>query len=139
MRPCQLMLFLGAGVAASAWLPRAWDIIWRFNRDLYVAQRKLSAQTVADLADPAVQRRLDAHIATVDRLPPAGSPEEYSALFEAAYPAEKDRQTFIASMIAGAKLAYGHLALAAMLKAGHNNLIWTTNLDRKSTRLNSSH
>src|SRR3546814_3667866 len=78
---------------------------------------------------PAVQRRLDAHIATVDRLPPAGSPEEYSALFEAAYPAEKDRQTFIASMIAGAKLAYGHLALAAMLKAGHNNLIWTTNFD----------
>src|SRR3546814_9749584 len=66
---------------------------------IYVAQRKLSAQTVADLADPAVQRRLDAHIATVDRLPPAGSPEEYSALFEAAYPAEKDRQTFIASMI----------------------------------------
>src|SRR3546814_1247105 len=26
-------------------------------------------------------------------------------------------------------LAYGHLALAAMLKAGHNNLIWTTNFD----------
>src|SRR3546814_1312092 len=63
---------------------------------IYVAQRKLSAQTVADLADPAVQRRLDAHIATVDRLPPAGSPEEYSALFEAAYPAEKeDRKSVV--------------------------------------------
>src|SRR3546814_11320808 len=96
MRPCQLMLFLGAGVAASAGLPTAWDMIWRFKRDLYVAQRKLSAQTVADLADPAVQRRLDAHIATVDRLPPAGSPEEYSALFEAAYPAEKeDRKSVV--------------------------------------------
>src|SRR3546814_4624637 len=92
MRPCQLMLFLGAGVAASAGLPTAWDMIWRFKRDLYVAQRKLSAQTVADLADPAVQRRLDAHIATVDRLPPAGSPEEYSALFEAAYPAERSEE-----------------------------------------------
>src|SRR3546814_8863672 len=70
MRPGQLMWFLGAGVSASAGLPTAWDMIWRFKRDLYVAQRKLSAQTVADLADPAVQRRLDAHIATVDRLPP---------------------------------------------------------------------
>jgi hypothetical protein len=32
-------------------------------------------------------------------------------------------------MIKGAKLAYGHLALAAMLKAGHANLVWTTNFD----------
>ncbi len=123
------MWFLGAGVSASAGIPTAWDMIWRFKRDLFIAQRKVSAQTVADLADPAVQRRLDAHIATLDRLPSAGSSEEYSALFEATYPAEKDRQTFIASMIAGAKLAYGHLALAAMLKAGHSNLVWTTNFD----------
>src|SRR3546814_17089800 len=81
---------------------------------------------------PAVQRRLDAHIATVDRLPPAGSPEEYSALFEAAYPAEKDRQTFIASMIAGAQLAYGHLPLAAMLKAGAHDVISAKNLTHLS-------
>src|SRR3546814_977565 len=46
MRPGQLMWFLGAGVSASAGLPTAWDMIWRFKRDLYVAQRKLSAQTV---------------------------------------------------------------------------------------------
>lgn len=129
MRPGQLMWFLGAGVSASAGIPTASDMIWRFKRDLYVAQRRVSAQTVSDLADPAVQRQLDSHIATLDRLPPPGSPEEYSALFEAAYPAEKDRQTFIASMIAGAKLAYGHLALAAMLKARHSNLVWTTNFD----------
>jgi len=129
MRPGRLMWFLGAGVSASAGIPTAWDMIWRFKRELYVAQRKVSVQTVADLADPAVQRRLDAHIATLERSPAPGSPEEYSALFEVAYPAEKDRQTFIASMIAGAKLAYGHLALAAMLKAGHSNLVWTTNFD----------
>src|SRR3546814_13638228 len=106
MRPGQLRWFLGAGVSASAGLPTAWDMIWRFKRDLYVAPRKLSAQTVADLADPAVQRRLDAHIATVDRLPPARSPEASSALFEAAYTADKARQTFIASLIAAATLRY---------------------------------
>lgn len=129
MRAGQLMWLLGAGVSASAGIPTAWDMIWRFKRDLFVAQRKVSPESVADLADPSIQQLLDAHIATSESLPPPGAPDEYAALFEAAYPAEKDRQAFILAMIKGAKLAYGHLALAAMLKAGHANLVWTTNFD----------
>ena len=129
MRVGQLMWFLGAGVSASAGIPTAWDMIWRFKRDLFVAQRKVSTESVADLADPSIQQLLDSHVAASDSLPPPGSPDEYAALFEAAYPAEKDRQAFILAMIKGAKLAYGHLALAAMLKAGHANLVWTTNFD----------
>lgn len=31
--------------------------------------------------------------------------------------------------LGGAKLTYGHLALAAILKAGHAQLVWTTNFD----------
>ena len=129
MRPGQLMWFLGAGVSASAGIPTAWDMIWRFKRELYVAQRKVSPESVADLADPSIQQLLDSHIAASDSLPPSGSVDEYAALFEAAYPAEKDRQAFIQAMIKGAKLAYGHLALAAMLKARHANVVWTTNFD----------
>lgn len=129
MRPGQLMWLLGAGVSASAGIPTAWDMIWRFKRELFVAQRKVSPESVADLADPSIQQLLDSHIAASDSLPPPGAPDEYAALFEATYPAEKDRQAFILAMIKGAKLAYGHLALAAMLKAGHANLVWTTNFD----------
>ena len=104
-------------------------MIWRFKRELFVAQRKVSPESVADLADPSIQQLLDSHIAASDSLPSPGAPDEYAALFEATYPAEKDRQAFIHAMIKGAKLAYGHLALAAMLKAGHANLVWTTNFD----------
>lgn len=129
MRPGQLMWLLGAGVSASAGIMTAWDMIWRFKRDLFIAQRKVSPQTVADLASPSVQQLLDSHIAASESLPAPGSPEEYAALFEAAYPAEKDRQAFIIAMIKGAKLAYGHLALAALLKADHTRIVWTTNFD----------
>lgn len=123
------MWFLGAGVSASAGIPTAWDMTWRFKRELFVAQRKVSAESVADLADPSIQQLLNSHVAASDSLPSPGAPDEYAALFEAAYPAEKDRQAFILAMIKGAKLAYGHLALAAMLKAGYTNLVWTTNFD----------
>jgi NAD-dependent SIR2 family protein deacetylase len=129
MRPGQLMWFLGAGVSASAGIPTAMDMIWRFKRELFVAQRKVSADSVSDLADPSIQQLLNAHVAASESLPAPGAPDEYAALFEATFPAERDRQAFIRAMIKGAKLAYGHLALAAMLKAGHSNLVWTTNFD----------
>src|SRR5690606_36256049 len=112
-----------------AGIPTAWDMIWRFKRDLFVAQRKVSPESVADLADPSIQRLLNSHIAASESLPLPGSPDEYAALFEATYPAEKDRQAFILAMIKGAYLAYGHLALAAMLKAGPSQIVWTTNFD----------
>lgn len=129
LRPGQLMWMLGAGVSVSAGVASAWDMIWQFKQTLFVAQRKVTPQTVADLSNPAVRSLLDSHISGSEHLPAAGSPDEYAALFEATYPVERDRTTFIQGMISGAKPAYGHLALAALLKAGHSHLIWTTNFD----------
>lgn len=123
------MWFLGAGASVSAGIPSASDMIWQFKQTLFVAQRKASPQSVADLANPAVRALLDSHVASSEHLPRPNSADEYAALFEATYPVERDRTTFIQGMISGAKLAYGHLALAALLKAGHAQLVWTTNFD----------
>lgn len=123
------MWLLGAGVSVSAGIPSAWDMIWQFKQTLFIAQRKASPQSVADLGNPAVRALLDSHIAGTEHLPAPGSAEEYAALFEETYPVERDRTTFIQGMISGAKPAYGHLGLAALFKAGHGQLAWTTNFD----------
>ncbi len=62
-------------------------------------------------------------------MPRQAAPDEYAALFEAAYPAEADRRTYIDAKIAGARPSYGHLALAALMKAGLCRVVWTTNFD----------
>ena len=129
MRPAKLMWLLGAGVSAAAGIQTAWDMIWRFKRELYVTQRKASHQSVEDLSSPAVCALLDAFVAESDTLPKPGAPEEYSALFEATYPQEQDRRTYIDHMIRGMKPTQGHLALAMLLRAAHSNIVWTTNFD----------
>lgn len=129
MRPAKLMWFLGAGVSAAAGIQTAWDMIWRFKRELYVTQRKASQQSVADVSQAAVRAILDAFVAESDTLPRPGAPEEYSALFEATYPQEQDRRTYIDHMIRGMKPTQGHLALAALLRTGQSNIVWTTNFD----------
>ncbi len=94
------MWFLGAGASVSAGVPTAWDMIWQFKQILYAAQRRVPLSTIADTGNPSVRALLDAHVSGSGSLPPPGAPEEYAALFEAAYPAEKDRRTFIDGMMA---------------------------------------
>lgn len=129
MRPGRLMWLLGAGVSAAAGIHTAWDMIWRFKRELYVTQRRASRQSIEDLANPQVQAILNAFVSQSDTLPKPGDPEEYSALFEATYPQEQDRRSYIDQMIRGMKPTQGHLALAALLMARHTNIVWTTNFD----------
>ncbi|WP_137861145.1 MULTISPECIES: SIR2 family protein [unclassified Sphingomonas] len=129
MRPAKLMWLLGAGVSAAAGIQTAWDMIWRFKRELYVTQRKVSKQALSDLSSPAIRATLDAFVAESDILPKPGMPEEYSALFEATYPQEQDRRSYIDHMIRGMKPTQGHLALAALLRASYSNIVWTTNFD----------
>ncbi|HUZ72238.1 MAG TPA: hypothetical protein VMU87_04575, partial [Stellaceae bacterium] len=75
--------------------------------------------------NPHAKDRCDA----LDRLPPPDSLNEYVALFEAAYPSESDRRTYIAAKLSGAKPSYGHIALATLMKAGRAQIVWTTNFD----------
>jgi hypothetical protein len=104
-------------------------MIWEFKQQLYVSQRRVSLKSVGDLANTAVRNALQSFIDGLDRFPAPGTPDEYAALFEAAYPSESDRRTYIAAKIAGGKPSYGHIALATLMKAGHTRLVWTTNFD----------
>src|ERR1700733_10111550 len=129
LRAPNLMWQLGAGTSASAGIPTAGDMIWEFKQTLFVSQRRTSLNVVADLSSQAIRARLQAHIDSSGKLPPAGAPDEYAALFEAVYPAEADRRTYLDAKIAGAKPSYGHIALATLMRAELARLAWTTNFD----------
>jgi hypothetical protein len=129
LRATNMMWFLGAGASAAAGIPTAADMVWEFKQRLFVSQRRVSAQAVADLSSPAVRTQLQAHIDASEGMPSAGAPDEYAALFEAVYPAEADRRAYIDAKIAGAKPSYGHLALGALMKADLCRIVWTTNFD----------
>lgn len=129
MRSGNMMWLLGAGASASSGIPTAWDMMWDFKQQLFVSQRRVSPQTVADLSSPGIRARLQDHIASSENLPSLGHPDEYATLFEAAYPAEVDRRAYLDAKIAGAKPSYGHLALATLMRAEFTRLVWTTNFD----------
>lgn len=129
LRAPNLMWFLGAGASASSGVPTAWDMVWDFKQRLFVTQRRVSEQAVADLSNPGVRRRLQEHIDSAGTLPPEGAAEEYAALFEAVYPAETDRSAYLDARMRGAKPSYGHLAIATLMNAGRARVVWTTNFD----------
>jgi hypothetical protein len=60
LRSANLMWFLGAGSSASAGIPTAWDMVWEFKQNLFVSQRRISPQTVADLSSSAIRAQLQA-------------------------------------------------------------------------------
>ncbi len=129
MRASNLMWLLGAGASASAGIPTAGDMIWEFKQQLFISQRRVSPQAVADLSSAAIRTELQAHIDSSENLPPAGAPDEYAALFESVYSDEKDRRTYLDAKIAGGKPSYGHFALATLMRAQLTRLVWTTNFD----------
>lgn len=129
MRSGNLMWFLGAGASASAGIPTAWDMIWEFKQQLYVSQRRVSPKIVSDLANPSIRLMLQDYIDGAGRFPSVGAADEYAALFEAAYPNEGDRRTYIQAKLSGSKPSYGHFALATLMRAGRTKLVWTTNFD----------
>ncbi len=128
-RAGNLMWLLGAGASASAGIPTAGQMIWDFKQKLFVSQRKASPQSIADLSNSTVRRQLQAHVDSSGNLPPADHPDEYAALFEAVYPAEADRRSYIDSKLTGGKPSFGHIALATLMRAQLTKLVWTTNFD----------
>lgn len=129
LRARSLMWFLGAGASASGGVPTARDMVWEFKQQLFISQRRSSPQAVADLSSQVVRAQLQAHIDASERFPPFDAADEYAALFEAVFPAEVDRRAYLDAKLAGAKMSYGHLALASLMRAGLARLVWTTNFD----------
>lgn len=130
IRSTSLAWFLGAGASASARLPTAGDLIWRFKRTLYCTTANVDPRTCDDLGNEVVRARLQHYLEGTGKYPPANSPEEYASYFELTYPDPADRRRFIETMLHGATPAFGHHILAALMKAGKVRLVWTTNFDR---------
>ena len=129
LRSKNLMWLLGAGASAAAGLPTAMDMIWQFKRTLFLSQIRGSSQASVDLSLPAFRSRIDSHISSLEGTPVSGAPNEYASLFEAAYPAESDRQRVLDGMLTGAKPSYGHLAIATLMRHRLARIVWTTNFD----------
>jgi hypothetical protein len=129
LRAANLMWFLGAGASAAAGIPTAFDMVWEFKQQLFISQRRVSTQFVADLSSPTIRAQLQAHIDSLGTLPPAGAPDEYAQLFETVYPAEADRRAYLESKVTGGKPSYGHMALATLMRANRALIAWTTNFD----------
>lgn len=129
MRAGNLMWLLGAGASASAGIPTAGDMVWEFKQQLFTSQRRVSPKAVADLSSPGIRTQLQGYIDSSENFPSAGAPTEYAALFEAVYPAERDRRAYLDAKMAGAKPSYGHLALATLMRSQLTRIVWTTNFD----------
>ena len=117
LRAKNLMWFLGAGASASGGVPTAADMTWEFKQQLFISQRRASPQATSDLSNPIIRHRIQAHVDSLGRLPSFGSPDEYAAFFEEAYPVEADRRTYLDAKLAGAKPSYGHIALATLMRS----------------------
>jgi hypothetical protein len=130
IRSSSLAWFLGAGASASARLPTAGDLIWRFKRTLYCTTTKVDPKTCEDLGNEVVRERLQRYLDSTAKYPALNSPEEYASYFELTYPDPADRRRFLETMLHGASPAYGHHILAALMKVGSVRLVWTTNFDR---------
>lgn len=107
----------------------AWDMIWEFKQSLFASRKRISLKAVSDLTNPVIRNNLQEFIDSTGQFPEAGAPDEYAALFEAVYPNEGDRRTYIDAKLDGAKPSYGHIALATLMKADKTRIVWTTNFD----------
>lgn len=130
LRVPNLMWFLGAGASASAGIRTAGQMIWHFKQQIYCTQERISSASCPDLGDHAFRARLDRYFESKGGYPTPGSDDEYAFYFELAYPAERDRRSYIDRMVSGFRPSQGHLALAALAKLNMLRVIWTTNFDR---------
>jgi hypothetical protein len=124
------MWLLGAGASAASGIPTADNLIWQFKRSIFCTQQRASIRLLDDLSSHAVRHQLDRYFVEVGSFPKPGSPEEYAAFFEAAYPDANDRRTILEEYFRGARPSYGHIALAALMRMSKVRILWTVNFDR---------
>lgn len=144
IRGPRLTWLLGAGASASAGVPTAGQMIDDFKTILYATIHKVPIASV-NLGDSGIRTRVQLFFDTHPDLPSLGQPDEYSLLFEAAWPSAKDRRAYIDSQISKGRPAYANMALAALVASNRIQIIWTTNFDRvvedsvTATTASSSH
>lgn len=110
----EFSLFLGAGASRSSGVPLASELIAEWRRTAFEEQ-------AGGAGDFEAWCKLQTGWYE--------KPTEYSDLFELLYPDERARQKFIEPKIEAAFPAWGYLYLANIIRAGHFNLVFTTNFD----------
>lgn len=128
LSPSRWAWLLGAGASAAANVPTGTHMIREFKARLFSDALQLPLREI-DIGDPLWVRRIEEHFAIAGTLPPTGAPEEYAAAFEAAYPSEADRRTYIDRKVADARPSYGHRLLASLVATGQTSCVITTNFD----------
>jgi len=124
------MWFLGAGASASAGIPTASDMIWDFKRRLFCSEQGKPRATVADTGNDAIRAKIQTYLDETHKYSAKGSEEEYSDYFEATFPSASDRRRYVQSLMEDASPSHGHVALAALVKSGKVQTVWTTNFDK---------
>lgn len=129
VRAKQYAWFLGAGASAAANVPTASDMIVDFKARLFCAAVGVPRREI-DPADRMWLERIEAHLDGKGGLPPNGDPGEYAALFEAVFPAQGERRSYIHQALNQGKASFGHRVLAAMIASGQAPCLFTTNFDQ---------
>jgi tetratricopeptide (TPR) repeat protein len=111
--PREFSVFLGAGASLSSGVPLASEMIEEWRQMAFREQ-----------APPGAERS-----AWCKAQPWFESETEYSELFEALYPDERARQKYVEPKVENAFPGWGYLYLANIIKAGHFNVVFTTNFD----------
>jgi len=111
--PREFSVLLGAGASRSSGVPLASEMIGEW-RELAFREQALAGASFDDWckAQPWFE-----------------SPAEYSELFESLYPDERARQKYVEPKVEGAFPGWGYLYLANIIRAGHFNVVFTTNFD----------
>jgi hypothetical protein len=123
------MWLTGAGASASAGVKTAGNMIWDFKQQIFCAEQRITVKSCPGLSDLAFRGRLNQYFKTKGGYPAANSDEEYAFYFEAAYPQERDRRSYIDGMVSGATPSNGCIAIAVLAKLNVLHTLWTTNFD----------
>jgi hypothetical protein len=124
----QLAWLLGAGASAMSGIPTAEALVLQFKHTLYCGSNNLGVQEV-DPADRRTRELIERYFENRSGFPPKGDPEEYSVLFEEAYPSPDVRADVIEKLCAGHTPNFGHFVLAALMTTDHLRLVFTPNFD----------
>ena len=124
----QFAWLLGAGASAAANIPTGHDMIVDFKSRLFCAAIGVPRREI-DPTDPIWSDRINGHFDGKNGLPPTGDPGEYAAAFEAAFPSESERRSYIEQAVKKGAPSFGHRVLGALIASRQIPCLFTTNFD----------
>lgn len=128
-RAQQLAWLLGAGASASAGVPTGSDMIADFKTRIYCAKTNIPRRDV-DIGDPLWNERITSYFDGARGFPPAGDAGEYAAAFEATFPEQSDRRSYIEASVKRGTASFAHHVLASLVSGGLTRCLFTTNFDQ---------